>query len=168
MAAEEEHDSDAVRVMTSDGQEFALPRKVAEMSMLIKSIVDEDDSSREVVPLANVSSSVMVHVIRFCNMHVETPMPELEKPLRSSNLEEVMPKPYADLVNALEQNMMFELIMAANYLDIPPLLDLASAKVASLIKGKTPEEIRQTFNIRNDFTPEEECFIDEKHRWVEE
>ena len=25
-----------------------------------------------------------------------------------------------------------------------------------MIKGKTPEEIRKTFNIKNDFTPSEE------------
>jgi S-phase kinase-associated protein 1 len=28
--------------------------------------------------------------------------------------------------------------------------------ISNLIKGKTPEEIRKTFNIKNDFTPEEE------------
>ena len=41
-------------------------------------------------------------------------------------------------------------------MDINSLLDLSCAKVATLIKGKTPEEIRKTFNIINDFTPEEE------------
>ena len=46
--------------------------------------------------------------------------------------------------------------MAANYLDIKPLLDLTCAKVASAIKGKTAEEIRKHFSIVNDFTPEEE------------
>jgi len=47
--------------------------------------------------------------------------------------------------------------MAANYLDIKSLLDLGCAKIATLIKGKSPEEIRKTFNIINDFTPEEEA-----------
>lgn len=27
-----------------------------------------------------------------------------------------------------------------------------------MIKGKTPEEIRRTFNIKNDFTPQEVSF----------
>jgi len=45
------------------------------------------------------------------------------------------------------------MILAANYMDIKSLLDLCCAKVASMIKGKTTEEIRKTFNIKNDFTP---------------
>ena len=38
--------------------------------------------------------------------------------------------------------VLFELILAANYLDIKSLLDLTCAKVASMIKGKNTEEIR--------------------------
>ena len=34
--------------------------------------------------------------------------------------------------------------------------DVGCKTVANMIKGKTPEQIRQTFNIVNDFTPEEE------------
>jgi S-phase kinase-associated protein 1 len=41
-------------------------------------------------------------------------------------------------------------------------------QVASLIKGKTPEEIRQPFNSVNDFTPEEEKQVREENKWCEE
>ena len=68
----------------------------------------------------------------------------------------------------IEQEMLFELILAANYMDIKSLLDLTCAKVASMIKGKTPEEIRKTFNIVNDFTPEEEAHVREENKWCEE
>merc|ERR1712166_15083 len=67
----------------------------------------------------------------------------------------------------IEQEILFELILAANYLDIKPLLDLTCAKVASMIKGKTPEEIRKQFNIVNDFTPEEEAQVREENKWCE-
>ncbi|GJR69683.1 reverse transcriptase domain-containing protein [Tanacetum coccineum] len=51
---------------------------------------------------------------------------------------------------------LFDLILATNYLNIKNLLDFTCQTVADMIKGKTPEEIHKTFNIKNDFTPEEE------------
>ena len=59
----------------------------------------------------------------------------------------------------VDQEVLFELILAANYMDVKALLDLCCAKVASMMKGKTAEQIRKTFNIVNDFTPEEEAAI---------
>jgi S-phase kinase-associated protein 1 len=94
-------------------------------------------------------------------------MNEIEKPLKSSNMTEVVQKWYADFVD-VEQAMLFELILAANYMDIKPLLDLTCATVAAMIKGKTPEDIRSTFNIKNDFTPEEEQQVREENKWCEE
>ncbi len=38
--------------------------------------------------------------------------------------------------------VLFELILAANYLDIKSLLDLTCAKVASMIKGKNTEDTK--------------------------
>jgi S-phase kinase-associated protein 1 len=38
--------------------------------------------------------------------------------------------------------------------------------VANLIKGMTPEEIRRTFGIKNDFTPEEEEEVKRENQWA--
>lgn len=57
---------------------------------------------------------------------------------------------------------------AANYLDIKALLDVGCKTVANMIKGKSPEEIRKTFNIQNDFTAEEEDQIRRENEWAEE
>jgi predicted HAD superfamily hydrolase len=67
-----------------------------------------------------------------------------------------------------DQEMLFEIILASNYLDIQPLLDVGCKTVANMIKGKSLEEIRETFNITNDFTPEEEDQIRRENEWAEE
>lgn len=59
----------------------------------------------------------------------------------------------------LEALNLETVLQAANYLDIKGLLDVTCKTVANMIKGKTPEEIRKTFNIKNDFTEEEEAQV---------
>jgi S-phase kinase-associated protein 1 len=138
------------------------------MSELVKSMMDEDDSEEvNEIPLPNVKANVLRKVIEFCEHHSVEPMTEIEKPLKSQNMADVVQQWYADYVN-IEQVLLFELILAANYMDIKPLLDLTCATVASMIKGKTPQEIRETFNIANDFSPEEEAQVREENKWCEE
>ncbi|KAJ1491295.1 Skp1 family, dimerization domain-containing protein [Baffinella frigidus] len=69
----------------------------------------------------------------------------------------------------LTPQVLFNLILAANFLDIKDLLDLTCKTVAEYIKQcKTPEEIRQRFNIPNDFTPEEEEEVRKENAWCED
>ena len=77
------------------------------------------------------------------------------QPVRSSDLESLVSKWDADFVN-VDQELLLELILAANYMDIDPLLELTCAKVACTMNDMTPEEIRRTFNVEKDFTPKEE------------
>jgi S-phase kinase-associated protein 1 len=70
-------------------------------------------------------------------------------------------KEYADV----DQPTIFQLMVAANYLDIKPLLELTCKTVANMINGKTPDEIRALFNIKNDLTPEDEEQLRAEYGW---
>ncbi|CAN0881561.1 SKP1-like protein 4 [Linum grandiflorum] len=62
--------------------------------------------------------------------------------------------------------MLFDLILVADYLNINELLDLTCRKAAHMISEKTTEEMHKIFNIKNDFTPEEEANIRIENRWA--
>ena len=155
-----------VTLMTKDGETMTVDVEVAKESVLIKGIL-EDNGTEEEIAVSQVTRAIMQKVITFCEHIKEHAPPEIEKPLSSTDMNQVVDPWSADFVN-VEQEELFEIVMAANYLDIKPLLELSCAKVASLIKGKSVQEIRRFFNIENDFSPEEEQQIMEENRWAEE
>ena len=86
------------------------------------------------MPLPNVKSKVLAKVLEFLKYHAENgAMVEIEKPLKSSKMEEVVSEWDAAFVD-IEQEMLFELILAANFMDIKALLDLTCAKVCLLTR----------------------------------
>ena len=143
------------RLMCKDGEVIEVDVETAKLSVLINGLI-EDGGTEDDIPINQVSKPIMKKVIEFCEHMREHAPPEIEKPLSSTDLSQVVDQWHADYVN-VDQETLFEVVMAANYLDIKPLLELSCAKVASLIKGKSVQEIRQFFNIENDFTPEEEA-----------
>ena len=53
---------------------------------------------------------------------------------------------YRTFVDAIEREMLFELLTAANYMDIKPLLDLACLRVTFELSQKTAEEVSRSIN----------------------
>ena len=80
---------------------------------------------------------------------------------------DVVQKWYADFVGNMELSMIFDITIAANFMDIQPLLELANATLASMIKGKTPEELKAHFQITTPYIPPDEAQVREKHKWAE-
>jgi S-phase kinase-associated protein 1 len=162
--------SSNVCLVSQEGDKFDIPKTVAMMSELVNAMIEEyeDDEDVQEIPLINVKNKVLVKVIEFCKYHTKNgPMKEIEKPLKSPDMKEIVSAWDADFVQ-IEQEMLYDIILAANYMDIKSLLDLTCARVASMIKGKSPEEIRKTFGIDNDFTPEEEVQVRKDNKWCEE
>ncbi|XP_074302334.1 SKP1-like protein 1B [Silene latifolia] len=164
-----------ITLKSSDGETFDVDEIVAMESQTIKHMV-EDDCADNVIPLPNVTSTILAKVIEYCKKHVDsassnsadttatgatatctaTGTAAVDEDLKAWDVEFVK----------VDQSTLFDLILAANYLNIKSLLDLTCQTVADMIKGKTPEEIRKTFNIKNDFTPEEEEEVRRENQWA--
>ncbi|GAB2229238.1 hypothetical protein Droror1_Dr00023376 [Drosera rotundifolia] len=110
------------------------------------------------IPLPNVTSTILAMAIEYCKKHAG---PEPEDYVAKDALKEWDAK-FANV----DQTVMFDLLLAANYMDIKGLLDLFCQSAASMIKDKTVKEIRQIFNIENNFMEEEECALRDEHKWA--
>ncbi|XP_048200248.1 S-phase kinase-associated protein 1-like [Perognathus longimembris pacificus] len=160
----------SVRVQSSDGEIFEVDVEIAKQSVTIKTMLEDfgmdDDRDDDQVPLQNVNAAILKKVIQWCTHHKYDPSP----PEDDENKEK-----HADVIFVwdqeflkVDQGTLFQLILAANYLDIKGLLDATSTTVASMIKGIIPEEIHKAFNIKNDFTEEEEAQVPKENQWCEE
>ena len=154
-----------IKLVSAGGKTYEVEESVACRSQMIKSFV-EGRGTEEEIELPNVSSEILEKVIEFSRHYKDSTPLEIEKPITSSVMTEMVPLWDAQFID-LDNETLFELVLAANYLDIKSLFDLASTKVASMLKGKTAEEIRRHFNIDEDFTPEEEARVREENKWAE-
>ena len=142
---------------------FVVEKEVAEMSQAVLNMVE--DTETDTVPLPNVDGKTLSKVIEYCKRHVDA---EREKTANEKKAaDDPTKKTSATIDNEIadweekvfldvHQSELFDVILAANYMNIKTLLDLGCKRVANMIKGKTPEEIRKQFNIKNDFALEEE------------
>lgn len=119
-------------------------------------MVEDCDTEAE-FPLPNVSGDILAKVIEYCTWHYEHPTLQTEEKREPRSLEDIAPWD-KEFLN-IPTSTVFALILAANYLDIRPLLDLTCKHVALMIKNKTPEEVRKEFNLVDDWTPEQKAQV---------
>ena len=53
-------------------------------------------------------------------------------------------------INEQGQSILFDIIIAANYLHIQGLINITTMEVARKLENKTPEQIRELFKLEND------------------
>ena len=65
-------------------------------------------------------------------------LPEIPRPVPSDNLSDCVPVWFSTFINSfgsLEE--IYDLIAAANYMDVPSLVELGCAKVGCMMKNKS-------------------------------
>jgi S-phase kinase-associated protein 1 len=149
-----------ITLISSDGEIFQVEKEVAMESKTIKNLIEDVDENAR-IPIYEVSGKILALVIEYCKKHVNAVNSD-EKPSKHA-----LKMWDAEFVQ-LDHVVLFDLISAANFLDIKSLYDLTCKTVADMMNGKTPEQIREMFNIVNDYTPQEEEAICSEHPWAYE
>ncbi|KAH9254893.1 hypothetical protein BASA81_007143 [Batrachochytrium salamandrivorans] len=109
---------------SDERHKLELSRKACLQSVLIADMLTDDeegdDSEIPEIPLLEVSLPVLELVVQFLNHHKDNPMKQIQRPIQTNVMEEIVDEWDAKFI-ALETNqeMLFKIILAANYLNIP-------------------------------------------------
>jgi S-phase kinase-associated protein 1 len=139
---------------SADNQKIQIDSKSAERSHLLKGLI-ADYNQKEDIPLPDIKYDILKKVVEYLAHYKDKEPSQIPKPLPTSDLKDVTDEWDVNFINGIDLDSVFDLINAANYMDISSLLDLSCAKIASLMKGKSAAEIRAMFNIECDLTEDE-------------
>ncbi|KAI3509133.1 hypothetical protein L1887_24159 [Cichorium endivia] len=115
-------DSEVIVLTSSDGTTFEVAQAVFSESQTIQNII-ENGCAGNIIPLSNVTSNILAKVIEYCMKHTETPNT----------------KSFDTKFVEVDQDTLFDLMVICT-------LQAAIDKM----KGKSPEEVRELFNINKD------------------
>ncbi|KAI9081318.1 hypothetical protein K1719_036739 [Acacia pycnantha] len=150
---------EAITVLSSDGDEFKITVSAARLSTLLNRMLEDvcvsDDCEG---PIIAVNSKTLVKVIEYCEKHA----PRANSVSSDSDAEELKNWDI-EFMKVDVEDALFDILKAAKYLHIEGLLDLACQTVADLMKGKTLSQIRKIFDIKNDFSSEEQEQLRRQH-----
>jgi len=147
-----------IMLKSSDGKTFEIEEETARQCQTIAHMI-EAECTDNVILVLKMTSEILEMVIEYCNKHhVDAANPCSDDDLEKWD-KEFMEK---------DKSTIFALTNAANFLNNKSLLHLAGQTVADMIKGNTPKQMREFFNIENDLTPEEEAAIRRENKWASE
>ena len=150
-----------VKLITTDNHEVLVEKQVIIQSKLIRNMLDDLEVPELVVTLPEITLETIKIVLKYLELHKNDVISDVkvEKLLRDVEQRDV------DLLKPpnITYTLLYEVIKAANFLDIHPLLDVSCRLVAIGIKGKNVHEMRQELEI-----PKEHWRSDEEIAQMEE
>ena len=101
------------------------------------------DQKAKEIPIKKVNADILQLIVEYLKHHDGKVPQEIAKPIRSVKMERIVDDRWdAQFIDNMSKKTIFQVILGANYMDLPSLLHLGCAKIATLIKGKSPEEIK--------------------------
>ncbi|KAJ2453345.1 hypothetical protein EV183_002300 [Coemansia sp. RSA 2336] len=145
-----------IRLEAFDGRLFAVDYATASMSSVISSVVEDLGVSSAPIALPNVSGAILAKVIEYCVRHKDDAVPSKRVGWMGDSRMSAWDKQFVDI----DDTTMLQLLYAADYLGVEPLVDLICQRIAQVIRDMPVEDIRQRYGVVNDFDDWERQIID--------
>ncbi|RKO91988.1 hypothetical protein BDK51DRAFT_20711 [Blyttiomyces helicus] len=141
-------------LITEDNESFTVCKKVAEMSMFFKNMLQDTEGIPAPFIVPNVSGYDLKKIIEYCSYHcLDTDCPNDNDSLRSRRDRKIGHWDETFVRNIINKDgdpvidNLVGLTKAAYFLDIPGLIWLMTKSIANTIDPKPIAEIREIFNV---------------------
>ncbi|KAI5672294.1 hypothetical protein M9H77_12658 [Catharanthus roseus] len=157
MASSLSSSANKVVLQSINGKTFEVDEALAKQSVMIEHLIKDRLTKTGHVVIPNVSGNILAKIVEYCNCVVtQPPSDENDIELKAFVL---------DLVNNDEQTL-FGLLVAADYLDIKGLLYISCEDVLDMIKRKDLLHICRIFNVKPKFSPKEVEMMQSTNLWA--
>ena len=167
MESSKENEISEIKIIVKEGKEIPISKKAAELSELLKSAMIEYPKETS-FPLNELDEKNGELIKEYLTHFNGEPPKEIEKPITSNDIKNLTDEWSSTFIDKLSVEDLSNLTVAANYMGINSLLDLCCAKVATLCKDKTEDDIFKLFKITETFNEEEKNKIKSENKWIEE
>jgi len=134
------NEEETLTLVSSDDKRFEVSMEAALMSKLVRSIL-EGDSGSVSIQIKKLKGDTLGLIVKYMKYHNGKKPEEIAKPLCFEMKDNVADKWDAEYIDAMKKETIYQVIVGANYMDVPSLLHLGCAKIATLIKGQSLEDI---------------------------
>ena len=127
-----------ITLVSNDLVRYELNENASKLSNVLSNMIEEDFDDAFPIP---IDSNILSHVVEYCEFF-------------GKNQDQ---RDIVDFENSFyDKNVhtLLDILNAADFLDIPTLLDNMVEKIAMLLRGKTSHEIKELFGLE-DITEQE-------------
>ena len=139
--------------LLADGKMIVASVAAATNSNMIKAIL-EDCADDEFIPVPGVEADVLESIVEHCTFHAE--------PRTSDQTKEFDAEFFAES----NCSQIFKIVSAANFLDIPDLLESACDAAADRLRGKSPTELCSILGVTREYTAAEMESVMAESAWA--
>ena len=146
-------DNYLINLISSESYMIPIEIKAAKKSNFINNFIN--DFPNENITFNTINFPTLKKVAEYLEHYKDSEPKEIRQPLPKKEFKDCVDMWDYDYINISNENVL-EIMLAANFMDIKPLLELTCAKIASVIKGKSTKEIQDLLNIESDCSDDEE------------